>query len=180
MQAHPFLSPMTSLFALLSAKCVYIQDSEVIHYGNMNASTSASHAVQCVQCYTLRAPLSTTVLWPADYVELDVPPYSSTTHRHPNTQTYQTYFHLAWAPNPGSCPHQKEPKLIGHHKHLSKILSTGETSSPSPTPSHPSVWQPIKPKNSLPFSTSMWTEPDNILPEDLRIRLWQLLQTYIW
>ena len=32
------------------------------------------HAVRHAQCYTLRTPSSTTVPWPGDYIELDVPP----------------------------------------------------------------------------------------------------------
>ena len=51
-----------------------IPDFEVIHYEHRSDLTTASHAVQRAQCYTLRAPPSTTVLWPGDYVELDVPP----------------------------------------------------------------------------------------------------------
>ena len=61
------------------AKCqVRIQDSEVIHYEH--DPTTASHAVRRAQCYTLRAPSSTTVLWPGDYVELDVPPHLGEDH----------------------------------------------------------------------------------------------------
>ena len=72
----------------------------------------------------------------------------------------------------------QEPKLIGRHEHLSQILPTDETSSSFSTPSLLSLRQPLKPKNSLPFSSRVSINPDNILPEDLRVRLRQLLQTY--
>ena len=72
----------------------------------------------------------------------------------------------------------QEPKLIGRHEHLSQILPTEETSSFTPTPSLPSLPQPVKPKSSLPFSSSVSIDPDNILPEDLRVKFRQLLQTY--
>ena len=42
----------------------------------------------------------------------------------------------------------QELKLVGHHEHLSQILSTEEKSSPSSTSSLPSLRQPVKPKNS--------------------------------
>ena len=69
----PFL--IANDISVRPAKCqVRIQDSEVIHYEHRSDPTTASHAVRRAQCYTLRAPSSTTVLWPGDYVELDVPP----------------------------------------------------------------------------------------------------------
>ena len=57
------------------AKCqVRIQDSKVIYYEHRSDPNTASHAVRRAQSYTLRSPSSTTVLWPGDYVELNVPP----------------------------------------------------------------------------------------------------------
>ena len=72
----------------------------------------------------------------------------------------------------------QEPKLIGRHKHLSQIIPTQETSSFTSTPSLSSLPQPVKPKSSLPFSSSVSIDSDNILPEDLRVKFRQLLQTY--
>ena len=72
----------------------------------------------------------------------------------------------------------QELTLIGRHEHLSQILPTEETSSFTSTPSLPSLPQPVKPKSSLPFSSSVSIDPDNILPEDLRVKFRQLLQTY--
>ena len=69
----PFL--IANDISVRPAKCqVRIQDSEVVHYEHKSDPTTASHAVRRAQCYTLRAPPSTTVLWPGDYVELDAPP----------------------------------------------------------------------------------------------------------
>ena len=72
----------------------------------------------------------------------------------------------------------QELKLIGRHEHLSQILPTEETSSFTSTSSLPSLPQPVKPKSSQPFSSSVSINPDNILPEDLRVKFRQLLQTY--
>ena len=72
----------------------------------------------------------------------------------------------------------QERKLIGRYEHLSQILPTEETSSFTSTPSLPNLPQPVKPKSSLPFSSSVSTDPDNILPEDLHVKFRQLFQTY--
>ncbi|CAH3035332.1 unnamed protein product, partial [Porites lobata] len=188
----PFL--IANDISVRPAKCqVRIQDSEVIHYEHRSDPTTASHAVRRAQCYTLRAPSSTTVLWPGDYVELDVPPDLGEDHvlaLQPRTDTpvrKHTKATSIW-PEPQILEavgtkvrlvnSSQEPKLIGRHEHHSQILPTEETSSFTPTPSLPCLPQPVKPKSSLPFSSSVSIDPDNILPEDLRVRFRQLLQTY--
>ena len=137
--------------------------------------------------------MSITVLWPGHYVELDVPPDLGEDHvlaLQPRTDTpvpKHTKATSIW-PEPQILEavgtkvrlvnSSQEPKLIGRHEHLSQILPTEETSSFTPTPSLPSLPQPVKPKSSLPFSSSVSIDPDNILPEDLRVKFRQLLQTY--
>ena len=69
----PFL--IANVSSVRPAKCqVRIQDSKVIYYEQRSDPNTASHAVRRAQSYTLRSPSSTTVLWPGDYVELNVPP----------------------------------------------------------------------------------------------------------
>ena len=188
----PFL--IANDISVRPAKCqVRIQDSEVVHYEHKSDPTTASHAVRRAQCYTLRAPPSTTVLWPGDYVELDVPPdlgddcvlalqprtdtpvpkYTNPSSIWPEPQIVEAVGAKVCLVNSS-----QEPKLIGRHEHLNQILPTEETSSFTSTPSLPSLPQPVKPKSSLPFSSSVSIDPDNILSEDLRVKLQQLLQTY--
>ena len=50
-------------------------------------------------------------------------------------------------------------------------------SSFTSTLSLPSLPQPLKPKSSLPLSSSVSIDPDYILSEDLRVKFRQLLQT---
>ena len=176
------------------AKCqVRIQDSEVIHYEHKSDPSTASHAVRRAQCYTLRAPPSTTVLWPGDYVELDFPPdlgddcvlalqprTDTPVPRHTNPSSIwpEPQIVEAVGAKVRLVNSSQEPKLIGRHEHLSQILPTEETSSSTSTPSLPSLPQSVKPKSSLPFSSSVSIDPDNILSEDLRVKLRHLLQTY--
>ena len=128
-----------------------------------------------------RASSSTTVLWPGDYVELEVPPdlgeehvlalqprtdtpvpkYTKTTSIWPEPQILEAVGAKVRLVNSS-----QEPKLIGRHKHLSQILPTEETSSFTSTLSLSSLPQPVKPKSSLPFWSSVSIDPDNILSED--------------
>ena len=188
----PFL--IANDISVRPAKCqVRIQDSEVVHYEHKSDPTTASHAVRRAQCYTLRAPPSTTVLWPGDYVELDVPPDLGDDcvlalqprtdtpvpkHTNPSSIWPEPQIVEAVGAKVRLFNSSQEPKLIGRHEHLSQILPTDETSSSTSTPSFPSLPQPVKPKSPLPFSSSVSIDPDNILSEDLRVKLRQLLQTY--
>ena len=188
----PFL--IANDISVRPAKCqVRIQDSEVVHYEHKSDQTTASHAVRRGQCYTLRAPPSATVLWPGDYVELDVPPDLGDDcvlalqprtdtpvpkHTNPSSIWPEPQIVEAVGAKVRLVNSSQEPKLIGRHEHLSQILPTEETPSSTSTPSLPSLPQPVKPKSSLPFSSSVSIDPDNILSEDLRVKLRELLQTY--
>ncbi|KAK2550541.1 hypothetical protein P5673_028741 [Acropora cervicornis] len=176
----PFL--IANDISVRPAKCqVRIQDSEVVHYEHKSDSTTASHAVRRAQCYTLRAPPSTTVLWPGDYVELDVPPDlgdDCVLALQPRTDTP-----VPKHTNPSSI--WPEPQIVEAVGAKVRLVNSSqepklieETSSSTSTPSLPSLPQPVKPKSPLPFSSSVSIDPDNILSEDLRVKLRQLLQTY--
>ena len=71
-----------------------------------------------------------------------------------------------------------EPKAIGCHEHLSQILPT--ITPPSPTPGQIPTYQPspVWPKCSPPFSSTMSVDPDNLLPDQSRLKFQQLLQEY--
>ena len=69
----PFL--ITNDITVRPAKCqVRIQDSEIIHYEPTDDTTTGSPAVRRAHIFTLRAPSSATVVWPGEYLELDIPP----------------------------------------------------------------------------------------------------------
>lgn len=182
----PFL--IANDISVRPAKCqVRIQDSEIIHYEHRSdpTTTTASLAVQRAQYYTLLAPSSTTVLWPGDYdlgedCVLALQPHTDTPvpkHTKPTTTWPEPQILEAVGAKVRLVNSSQEPKLIDHHEHLSQILPTEETSSSTITSSLPSLPQPVKPKSSLPFSSSVSIDPDNILPEDLHLKLQQVLQT---
>ena len=68
----PFL--ITNDITVRPAKCqVRIQDSEIIHYEPTDDTTTCSPAVRRAHIFTLRAPSSAAVVWPGEYLELDMP-----------------------------------------------------------------------------------------------------------
>ena len=176
------------------AKCqVRIQDSEIIHYELTDNTTTGSHAERRAQIFTLRAPSSATVVWPGEYLELDIPPdlgddrilalqprtdtpYSKHTkpaHIWPEPQILEAVGSKIRLVNTSH-----EPKAIGRHEYLSQILPT--ISAPSPTPSQIPTDQPslMRPKCSPPFSSAVSVDPDNLLPDQSHLKFQQLLQEY--
>ena len=171
---------------------VRIQDSDVIHY-NPDSDSTGSHAVQRAQSYVLRASSSTTVVWPGEYVELDVPSNlgdDCVLALQPRTDTpisKHTKPTCIW-PEPqvieavGSkirlTNSSNEPKAISRHKHLSEILPTADAPSPTPNPAATPPSLPVKPHSPPPFSSSVSLDPDKLLPDATRLEFQQLLQKY--
>ena len=171
---------------------VRIQDSDVIHY-NPDSDSTGSHAVRRAQSYVLRASSSTTVVWPGEYVELDVPSDlgdDCVLALQPRTDTpisKHTKPTCIW-PEPqvieavGSkirlTNSSKEPKAISRHEHLSEILPTADAPSPTPNPAATPPSLPVKPHSPPPFSSSVSLDPDKLLPDATRLEFQQLLQKY--
>ena len=126
----PFLIANDS--SVRPAKCqVRIQDSKVIYYEHRSDPNTASHAVRRAQSYNLRSPSSTTVLWPGDYVELNVPPLptlekimylpfshaDTTVPKHTKTTSIwpEPQILEAVGTKVGLVNSSQEPKLIGRH-----------------------------------------------------------------
>ena len=171
---------------------VRIQDSDVIHY-NPDSDSTGSHAIRRAQSYVLRASSSATVVWPGEYVELDVPSDlgdDCVLALQPRTDTpisKHTKPTCIW-PEPqvieavGSkirlTNSSNEPKAISRHEHLSEILPTVVAPSPSPNPAATSPSLPVKPHSRPPFSSSVSLDPDKLLPDATRLKFQQLLQKY--
>ena len=180
----PFL--IANGIAVLPAKCqVRIQDSEVIHYELTGDPTTGSHAVRREQSYILRACSPGTVVWPEEYVELDMPSDLGEDYvvaLQPRTDTPISK-HIKPAciwpePQIRLVNTSNEPKTIGRHEHLSQILPTACVPSLTPISVPTKQAQPVKPKNSLPLSSGVSVDPDNLLPEDTLLKFRQLLHAY--
>ena len=188
----PFL--ITNDITVRPAKCqVHIQDSEIIHYEPMDDTTTGSHAVRHAQIFTLRAPSSTTVVWPGEYLELDIPPdlgddcilalqprtdtpiskHTKPSHIWPEPQILEAVGSKIRLVNTSN-----EPNAIGCHEHLSQILPTIGALSPTPSQIPTDQLSPMRPKCSPPFSSAVSIDPDNLLPDQSRLKFQQLLQEY--
>ena len=152
------------------AKCqVRIQDSEIIHYEPTDDTSNGSHAVRRAQIFTLRAPSSATVVWPGEYLELDIPPDLGDDRilaLQPRTDTpisKHTKPAYIW-PEPqileavGSkirlVNTSNEPKSIGRLEHLSQILPTTGVLSPTHSLQH------LAGKANLPSDFTSRNAPD--------------------
>ena len=67
----PFL--VSNDISIRPAKSQITIGETVIHYGDDNANRSQRHTVRRAQAYVLRAPASSTTVWPGDYIELSIP-----------------------------------------------------------------------------------------------------------
>ena len=146
------------------------------------------------QSYILRASSSVAVVWPGEYMKLDVPSDlgdDCVLAIQPRTDTQiskHTKPACIW-PEPqivealSSKIHltntSQEPKSIGRHGHLSQTLPTADVPSPTTAPSPPIPLGPcMKPKSSPPFSSTVSIDPDKLLSDKTRLQFQQLLQTY--
>ena len=163
------------------AKCqVRIQDSEIIHYKPTGDTTTSSHAVRHAQIFTLCSPSSATVVWPGEYLELDIPPDMGDDRilaLQPYTDTpISKYMKPAYIwPEPqilepvGSKIHlvntSNEPKSISRLAYLSQILPTTDVPSPTPSMTPTDQPSPVRPQCSPPFLSPVSIDPDNLLPD---------------
>ena len=67
----PFL--VSNDISIRPAKSQITIGETVIHSGDDNANRSQCHTVRRAQAYVLRAPASSTTVWPGDYIELSIP-----------------------------------------------------------------------------------------------------------
>ena len=132
-------------------------------------------------------------MWPGEYLELDIPPdlgddrilaIQQRTDTPISKHTKPAYI---W-PEPqildavGSkirlVNTSTEPKAIGRHEHLSQILPTTGVPSLTPIPTPTDEPSPARPTCSPPFSSAVSVDPDNLLPDQSRLKFQQLLQEY--
>ena len=67
----PFL--VSNDISIRPAKSQITIGETVIHYCDDNTNRSQCHTVRRAQAYVLRAPASSTTVWPGDYIELSIP-----------------------------------------------------------------------------------------------------------
>ena len=174
---------------------VLIQDSEVILY-NADANISAhTHAVRRTQSYLLRSSTPTTVVFPGEFLEMDVLPDfdpdctqaieartdAPSNQRCKVTQLWpQPHIVEAVANKVRIVNNTSEPRTIRRHEHLCQVRHTttlDSASAPVESPLPPSNNGDTSPRPSL-FSDAVTVDPDHIIPESVRHQFRHVLQTY--
>ena len=172
---------------------VLIQGSEVILY-NADANISAQSYL-LPQSYLLRLSTPTTVVFPGELLEMDVPPdfdpdctlaieartdapsnkRCKVTQLWPRPHIVEAVAHKVRIVNNTS-----EPRTIRRHKHLCQVRHTttlDSASAPVESPLSPSNNGDTSPRPNL-FSDAVTVDPDHIIPESVRHQFRQVLQTY--
>ena len=136
---------------------VCMQGSLVIEYQPSKGPSSQSHAVRGAQCYVMRSSSPTTILWPGEFIEVDVPPDLEQdsiiaiepridTCAWPQPQIVEAVGHKVRIENTSD-----EPQKIRRHEHICQARPTKDpTTSSMPSPS-PTQDLPAKPKPSPPL-----------------------------
>ena len=189
----PFL--IANDVSVRSAKCqARIQDSETIHYRPSDNLSSQPHVVRRTQSYVLRSSSPANVVWPGEYLEVDMPSdltQDDTIAIEPRTDK-PSYKHtkasLLW-PQPQIMETvgdkirimntSNEPHMVKRHDHVCFARPT-EDLIPSTTTTLPAATtQPTNKKDlSTNFSDTVQLDPDNQLPDHLRNQFRQVLQKF--
>ena len=156
------------------AKCqIRVRDSETIVYTSSEARNSQSYVLRRAHSYVLRSTSPTSVVWPGEYFELDVPPDLG----EDRTIAIEPHTPSSWPPpqilnTVGNkvrlVNSTDEPKVIGRHEHLCHALPTESTPYNCPPPPCATPPPPLKPNQSKPFSSTVSLDPDCLLSTEER------------
>ena len=156
------------------AKCqIRIRDSETIVYTSSEARNSQSDVVRRAHSYVLQSTSPASVVWPGEYLELDVPPDLG----EDRAIAIEPHIPSSWPPpqildTVGNKVRRinstDEPKAIRRHEHLCHALPTDSTPSNCPPPPCTTPPTPLKPNQSKPFSSTVSLDPDRLLSTEKR------------
>ena len=173
---NPFL--ITNDISLRPSKCqINIRDTETVHYEYHKAPQSSVHTVRRAQSYVIRTLSNASVLWPGEFIELDLPsdlgedqsiaiePHAtdpkSARHKDPNAwpppqivDAVGTKIRLLNATD--------QPQPIRRHEHICTARHT--STAPPATSAVPCLSPPVvNCKNPRPFSSTVSLDPDGLL-----------------
>ena len=170
-----------------------IQGSETIQYLTDEKNNAQTHIIRAATSYVLRSSTPTTVIWPGDYLEIDVPPElgtDSTIAVEPRCDVAQPKRPLTnnklW-PQPqvlesvGSKVRltntSDEPYTVRRHDHICWARPTTPVEPATmPKPALASPTSETKPTS--PFSSNVSVDPDKLLSDTTRNQFKQALYKY--
>ena len=174
----PFL--VSSDISIRPAKSQITIGETVIHYGDDNANRSQCHTVRRVPAYVLRAPASSTTVWPGDYIELSIPSVLDdfVVAVEPRND-YSPLCHQNW-PEPAIVEAVGDkirlvntsgvPLKLRRNEHFCQVRHTVDTTTYSDnTRKHNIVNNVIsRPVDNTTFSDNIELDRDNLLTDDTR------------
>ena len=174
----PFL--VSNDISIRPAKSQITIGETVIHYGDDNANRSQCHTVRRAQAYVLRAPASSTTVWPGDYIELSIPSVLDdlVVAVEPRND-YSPLCHQNW-PEPAIVEAVGDkirlvntsgvPLKLRRNEHFCQVRHTIDTTTYSDnTRKHNIVNNVIsRPVDNTTFSDNIELDRDNLLTDDTR------------
>ena len=167
---------------------ITIQDSNIIYYSPSSTPTHANH-IRRTQAHILRAPSTTSVIWPGEYIDVPIPneiepdttlaieprpDYTKHTQDWPHPLIVEAVAgHVRILNNTG------DPKLIPRHEHFCQVRLT---QIPTTEKVKLAPYQPIPPSvhmaQTILHSQGVSVDPDNILPNNISQDFRDLLEVH--
>ena len=171
---------------------ITIQGSETVVYSTDDKHSTQSHAIRHATSYVLRSSSPTAVIWPGDYLEVDVPPElgtDSTIAIEPRSDTF-SFKRPPPTENPWPQPRvidtvgskvritntSDEPYTVRRHDHICWARPTVLPIPPEATTT--SIRPVTEVKSTPPFSGSVSLDPDKLLTNSMRNQFQQVLEKY--
>lgn len=173
---------------------ITIHGSETLRYSTNNSHTDHTSNIRATKSYVLRSSSPTTVIWPGEYIEVDLPP------------ELEADAPIAVEPKSGNIPSKitpdittpwpaphitdvvggkvrlsnttDEPYTIHKHEHICVARPTTTINESPPEPHLDITTLPKRANTAQPFSASVSLDPDHLLSNDIRSKFQQTLQKF--
>ena len=164
---------------------IIIDESTVVNYG-FTHDKSVCNRVRRTQAYVLRSSSNATVIWPGNYIEVDLP-----SDLDPDcTVAIETHVDSSKSSDSWLTPsiieavngkirivnNTTEPQALRRHEHFCQIRATSELDLTAPTDATPIIHQ--KPSKPLFYSEAIKLDPDHMLSDSDREKFQTLTREF--
>ena len=176
---------------------VAIQNSDIVYYDPNEYGNPKAHAVRRTQAYVLRSSTPATVVWPGEYLEVDLPPdlghdctvaiearfdtqsskHTQDTHLWPQPHLVQAVANKIRIVNDSDQPH-----AVRRNEHFCQARATTTPNLTTekqglPVYPHPNDNRTTPGRTSL-FSDSVSVDSDHLLPEAVQNKFHEVLRRF--
>ena len=182
-----------------SKREIKVGDMHTLHYG-IDDNTVSRHAVRRTHAFVLKAPSSTTTVYPGEFVELDVPDdipnHTLAVEPRFDTPCMRSVKASNMWPKPNIISSiggkvrivndSNEPKVLKRNEHFCQVrsviedhdLNLGEAAEDPTNTSPVDLKKDIKTSTACKHSEGVLLDPDNTLPDDVKHQFTSLLLEY--